>query len=136
MSIARKWIWRLMLFGPVLLLVGNLGDMISYLVDGDDYPIGWEGGGWRYRTPTTFFLSRVLDVVIMTAVLIGMLRARYPLLLWSARGMASLVTVPLILFLFVLFLGWIGMVPMQLVGAIQEGNWSSALSLAAEVLGF
>lgn len=36
-----KWILRAILIAPFIIAFVNASDLILYLADGDDYPIGW-----------------------------------------------------------------------------------------------
>ena len=65
-----SWLWKLSTVGPALILIVSGLDLHWYLDDPASYPIGWEGGGWKYSTHWKFVISTCVDIVIMASLLL------------------------------------------------------------------
>lgn len=64
-----SWLWKFATVGPVLILALSGLDLYFYLEDPASYPIGWEGGGWKYRTGWNFVVSTGATLAVMATLL-------------------------------------------------------------------
>lgn len=60
------------LAGPLVLYsVVFLFDLYEFTIVGSDqYPIGWEPGGWTYRTETNYIIATCIHLVVSGAPII------------------------------------------------------------------
>lgn len=122
----KSWFWGLNLLIPIALIVVSSVDLAEFLLEPDAYPIGWEGGGWRYRTNENYVLSSVAFIAGASLAVYGAIRVENVLVRWSARAACLLVSFYILLPMFVWLLHWLDLVPLQFAAAIHEGHWGYA----------
>ncbi len=88
----QSWFWWAMMVLPFLAALVLLADLVSYLMDPASYPIGWEGGGWVYRSDRNFFLGRVLWVLPQVLCICGFFFGQSLLVARLVQIWASFVT--------------------------------------------
>ena len=72
----QSWFWWLMMVLPSLYLSAILTDLWWYFSNPDRYPIGWEGGGWTYRSHRNYVVSGILWMLPPLLCLCGFLFGR------------------------------------------------------------
>jgi hypothetical protein len=120
----KRWFWGLNLLIPTVLAIVSIVDLVDFLLDPEAYPIGWEGGGWRYRTYENYVFSSVAFIVGAGLVVFGAIRAQNAVVRWSARVTCLLVSILILLPMLVWLLYWLDLVPLHVAAAVQEAGWN------------
>ena len=114
--VRARWI---LLAGPVILSLLLTLDLISFPSDPESYPIGWEGGGWKYATERNYIVASLRSIfyclISIGAVIWGGFTLRRTG--WVA---CAYMTIPLIIGSPMIALTLLGMLPREYLAIVEK----------------
>lgn len=109
--------------GPALLLLLAIHEVYSALLTPQDYPFGWEGGGWKYRAPENYVAANIWTIVITSSCIVGTIYGRRAIILWPARILSAVATIPVLTLLTIEGLGLLGLPTSAIRAGVAADIW-------------
>lgn len=122
-SIVSWWFWHLMLVGPAFLLVLSADEIISAAIDPGEYPFGWEGGGWKYRSSGNYVIANFWTLLFAGFCLFGGFRGKRKIIIWPARVFSILATIPVMTTLSIESSRFFDLSPTSIRAALWADAW-------------